>query len=241
MAVLSGIRDLFIEVSGREDLLQAGTAVGADFFINEGVKELDRRLFGGKSEGRYSVDLDAAQILVPIPDCRVIKKVWIYGADEKIELAKADSASEMKEYYDEAKANKTTETPYVYFPVNARPSPGTVDISSYNQQWAFEDIIEDGHENFNSILISPPPDLATYTLQVEGLFHSDELVNDGDYNYWTINHALTLVHAALYKLEQTYRNTEGAKDWDDAIASVLTPLNMDLVEQEIEGINQMEG
>jgi hypothetical protein len=240
--VLSEVRALFIELSGREDLLQPGTAVGADFFINEGSRELDRRHYGinAKTTGRYPVDLDVGQILIPLPSCRAVKKVFIYSASEKTELVKASDVSEIRNYYDEPKANKTSGSPIVYYPINARPFPGTISISSYNQTWAFEDIMEDGHEGFNSILISPPPD-SPYTMIVEGLFYSDELVNEGDYNRWTIEHPLTLVHASLFKLEQTYRNTEGAKDWEAAMDAVLDQLNADIVEEEIEGVNYMEG
>lgn len=238
---LEDIRNLFVELTGRADLLQAGMAAGADFYINEGSKELDRRLFGGKSEASYAVDLDQGQILVPVPNCRAIKKVYIYSADEKTELSKCDNIDEMREYYSEPKSGITQDTPFVYHPINARPYPSVISISGFNQAWAFEDILEDSHESFNSILICPPPDTATYTLKVEGLFYSDELVNSGDFNYWSINHPLTLVQAAMFKLEQTYRNTEGAKDHDAAIAEVMFSLNADLVEEEIEDFDQMDG
>jgi len=238
---LSEVRNLFIEISGRNDLLQAGTAVGADFFINAGCRELDRRLFGGKGEGSYLVDLDAEQIVIPIPNCRVVRKVEVYNTSEKIKLEKADSLQEMKDYYDEPKASKTAGTPYVFYPISARPFPNVLVASNYNQTWVLEDIIEDGHENFSAIIISPPPDLATYTIRVDGLFYSDELQNDGDYNFWTINEPLSVVHAAMFKLEQTYRNVEGAKEWGVAIDSILTPMNMDIVEEEIEELTEMEG
>lgn len=235
---LSEVRALFIEISGRNDLLQAGTAVGADFFINQGCQELDTRLFGGKGEGAYIVDIDASQIVIPIPNCRIVRRVWVYNSTAKTELAKAEDLDEMRNYYDEPKASKTSATPYVYFPISARPYPNALVASNYNQTWALEDILEDGHEDFSAILISPPPDTG-YTLKVEGAFHSDELVNDGDFNFWTVKKPLAVVHAAMYKLEQTYRNMEGAKEWSVAIDSIVTPMNMDLVEEE--DISEMEG
>ena len=235
---LSEIRSLFIEISGRNDLLQEGTAVGADFFINEACKELDRRLFGGKGEAAYFVDIDPSQIVVPIPNCRVVRRVSVHNSTEKTELDKAESLDEMRTYYDEPKSSKTAETPYVYFPISARPYPNVLVASNYNQAWALEDILEDGHEDFSAILISPPPD-TTYTMKVEGVFHSDELQNDGDFNFWTIKEPLAVVHAAMMKLEETYRNMEGAKEWSAAVDRVTTAMNMDLVEEE--DINEMEG
>lgn len=238
---LSEVRDIFIETSGRNDLLAAGVVANANFYINQGCRELDRRLYGGKTEARYTRDLDKAQILVAVPNCRVIKDVWIYDSEEKTRLTKADDIYEMKEYYSQPKANITPSTPFVYFPVNASPSPGVEEATNYTQAWAFEDIIEEAHEGFNSLLISPPPDHANYTLQVEGVFYSDELEDDTDYNWWTVNHPLLVVQAALYKLEEMYRNTEGAKDWDSAISKTMIQLNSDWIEEEIADIDQMEG
>lgn len=235
---LSEVRDLFIEISGRNDLVQAGTAVGADFFLNEGCKELDRRLFGGKGEAAYIVDIDAEQIVIPIPNCRIIRRVWVYTSSVKSMMEKAEDLDEMRNYYDEPSSSKAAETPYVYFPISARPYPNVLVASEFNQTWALEDLMEDGHENFNAILISPPPD-TVYTVRVEGAFHSDELVNDGEYNFWTVKEPLVVVHAAMFKLEQTYRNMEGAKEWAAAIETIITPMNMDLVEEE--DINEMEG
>ena len=77
-STLSDIVDMFVELSGRNDLIAAGVVANATFFINQGCRELDRRLFGGKAEARYTCDLAASQILVPIPDCRAIKEVWLY-------------------------------------------------------------------------------------------------------------------------------------------------------------------
>lgn len=94
---------------------------------------------------------------------------------------------------------------------------------------------------YNTILIAPPPLDNTLTIQVEGLFQSDPLVSDTDENFWSTNHPFTLVHAALLKLEELYRNTEGVKDWTAAVERVTVPLNMDLIEEEMSDISEMEG
>lgn len=239
--VLSEIRSMFVEISGRSDLIQDGIAIGADFLINEGCKELDRRLFGGKTEGSYIVDLDSNQIIVPVPNCRIIKDVYIHSVDTKEKMIRAEDAIVMKSYYDEPKANIATATPYVYYPINVRPAAEVDDASLYNQSWALELLMESGHESFNALLLYPPPDSELYTLLIEGSFYSMELVNDGDYNFWTIMYPMTVVHAAMLVLERTYRNTEGEKDQSNAIDAILSPLNMDIVEEEVYDINQMEG
>lgn len=94
---------------------------------------------------------------------------------------------------------------------------------------------------YNCILIAPPPEMSNATLQVEGVFYSEKLTDDDDENFWSTNHAYTLIHAALREIERLYRNREGVKDWSDAIDSVLVPLNMDTVEEEISEVNEMQG
>lgn len=244
---LSEIRDIFIELSGRADLAQVGTVVSPDWYINEGSRELDRRLFGGKTLASYTVDLTASQILVPIPNCRTIKEVWLYTPTDKVQLTKADSLVEMKNYYCEPKSGMTPSEPYVYYPINGRHYPHTVPLVApggaidLSQIWAVEDLITSASEGYSAVIISPMTDLATYTLRVEGLFYSDEMTADGDYNYWSVEHSHLLVQAALYKLEQTYRNTEGAKDYNAVIEAAMIQLNGDWIEEEIEEIDQMEG
>jgi hypothetical protein len=79
------------------------------------------------------------------------------------------------------------------------------------------------------------------------MFYSDELINDEDRTWWTETHPLLLIKAALLHVEMTYRNTEGVKDWlgaDDMPGTIkgdIKQLNMDIVEEEIAGINKMIG
>lgn len=241
------VRDKFVEITGRADLVGVGSVVGADFYLNEAQKMLDRMLDGGKSGARYFVDLDASQILVLLPTCRVIKKVFIGSSTERVELIKVNDVHDLMNYYNVPKADIDSDQPAYYSPVWARPFPGTISISDYSQQWLLDTIIDSGHEGYNAVIIYPPPDLDSYTLEVWGLFYSDELINDEDRTWWTEAHPLLLIKAAALQLEITYRNTEGAKDWlgaDDMPGTIkgdIKQLNMDLVEEEIAEVNQMEG
>lgn len=243
---LKDVRDKFVEITGRADFVGEGSIVGADFYINEGQKMLDRLLDGGKSGARYFVDLETTQILVLLPTCRVIKKVFIADSESRIELTKVDR-HELMNYFNEPKENLDSGKPAYYAPVWARPFPGTVITSDYSQEWLLDSIIDSGHENYNAILVYPPSDTDTYTLEVWGLFYSDELVNDEDRTWWTEVHPLLLIKAAAYQIELTYRNTEGAKDWmgipdmPGTILGDIKSLNMDIVEEEIEEIRGMEG
>jgi len=234
------VRNMFVEMTGRNDLVASGISLGADKFINEGQRTLDRMLEMGKAGARYFVDLDLSQILVPLPNCRAVKKVFIGTSTERTELDKVGMTQLREDYADET-STITAGLPIYYCPIWARPYPGIVTATNYNQAWLLNDIIEAGHDSFNAILIMPPPDVDTYTLEVWGLFYSDELINDEDTSFWTEEHSLLLCKAAAYQLETTYRNTEGAKDMMAAVEYDMLGIMKDHVEEEIAEIDQMSG
>jgi hypothetical protein len=60
-------------------------------------------------------------------------------------------------------------------------------------------------------------------------------------NWWSRDYPELLVRATLYQLELDYRNTEGAKDWLTSIDTDLRQIDYNIVEEQYEGINQMEG
>ena len=234
------VRNMFVEMTGRNDLVVSGISLGADRFINEGQRTLDRMLEAGKAGARYFVDVDLNQILVPLPNCRAVKKVFIGSGTERTELTKV-GMTQLREDYADKTSLLTSDLPTYYCPIWARPYPNIVTATDFNQDWLLNDIIESGHESFNAILIMPPSDSDNYTLEVWGLFYSDELINDEDTSYWTEEHPLLLAKAAAYQLETTYRNTEGARDMMAAVEVDILGIQKDVVEEEIAEIDQMEG
>ena len=236
---LSAVRLMLVEATGRQDLLDAGMAIGADTLINEGQKLLDRKLDGSKSGARYAVDLSSGDILVPIPKCRAVKKVYLYSATERTELTKED-LNLLKEEYAEPTSLLTVGTPTYYSVGMSRPYPERIDPALFHQAWTFDDIITSGHYLFNSILIMPPSD-GDYTLEVWGLFYSDFLINDADESYWTEEHPLLLVQAAMYRLECIYRNTEGQKDLMAGIELDMIDITKDIIEEDAVNRSVMRG
>jgi hypothetical protein len=59
-----------------------------------------------------------------------------------------------------------------------------------------------------------------------------ELIDNSNNNYWTNVSPEILIKAALYQLEVFNRNTEGAKDWLNAIETETLGLEFDLVMEE---------
>lgn len=235
------IRARFVEATGRNDLVGDDIALGADFFINAGQRMLDRMLDGGKSFARYFVDLNNQQILVPMTNCRAIKKVFCSSGESRWELNKVDIDT-LRSYYSRPKIGVGSGKPMYYSPIWARPYPSVIEPQTFNQEWVFDDVIDEGHEVYNAILVMPPSDSSSeYTLEVLGLFYSDELVSDGDTSFWSEQHPDLLVKAAAYQMEVFYRNTEGSRDWMNAITIDMAQLNSDIIEEEIAEISQMEG
>lgn len=234
------VRNMFVEMTGRNDLVASGISLGADKFINEGQRTLDRMVEAGKAGARYFVDLDLNQILVPLPNCRAVKSVLIGNSTERTPLTKA-SMTQLRADYADKTSLLTTGQPIYYCPIWARPYPNIVTATDFIQDWLLNDVIDSGSESFNAILIMPPSDSINYTLEVWGLFYGDTLINDEDVSYWTEEHSLLLCKAAAYQLESTYRNSEGMKDMMAAIEYDMKGIISDTIEEEISEINQMQG
>jgi hypothetical protein len=219
---LAEIRKMFVKLSGRYDLvLPDGSDDGADFFIREGQKFIDKLSenegSGGKAElslavGEYNKSLDA----------RVIKSVFAVSADgERWPLEKV-LYSDMNRLYSEKAENLTRSVPVYYSPIPARIISTITDT------------------NYNGVMIFPPTDSAI-TLEVFGKIHAETLDSDDAYNFWTDNHPMVIVLSAMRYLEVTNRNREGVKDYETAIANELTLLEKDFVEQEIAEFDAIGG
>lgn len=240
MSQFSLVKAKFIEITGRADLADAGAAFDAGFFINAGQRYLDRLFNRGKVEARHFVNLTAGQVLVPLQNVRSFKEVWLYDADTRVPLP-VETSYNLKEYYNESVANLDSGAPEYYAPITIRPYPKDLTSVGLNQVWAVQEMKLTGHETYNAILLMPPVDVSSkYTLEVKGLFYTDELSADADISYWTEENELLLIFAAAFMMELSYRNTEGAKDWKAAIAEITDGLDKDIVEEQITGISSME-
>jgi len=70
---------------------------------------------------------------------------------------------------------------------------------------------------------------------------SYEMEGDQDSCFWSELHPDILLHAALQRLEVSYRNTQGANDWLQAIVIDLSELDKEWVEEAVANLDQMEG
>lgn len=235
------LRTKFRELSGKFDLVNADFSDnGADFFINEGSRFLDRLDENQKSWASAFRFIDIGKYSASIQHCRAIKEVWAASTTARWQLEKKSLQELLNDYLLGTPAERTSGEPGYYSPTLTRYIPEDItseDFESY-LQWVE---VPSGHaEEYNTILLSAPVD-KKILIEVKGLFYSSKLVNDTDENYWSVNHSMLLYMAAMRYVEVANRNTQGVNDWERAITNDASKIGMDLVEELISERNEMEG
>ena len=233
---LKEIRTQLVTLSGRIDLVEDEVGYvdnGADFFIQEGSKFLDRRAEITESEASKFVTVAEEDFYVTFDLCRAIHEVWFYDANGRVKLEEATS-DKLKGLFPQLLTQDRTGVPAYYLPINVRVADG-----SDTPPVGFMNFVDITGEDVDGILF-PPVDRAG-TLEIVGKFYSSPLTQDTSTNYWSGLHSMLLIWAALYHLEISYRNTEGAKDWMSAISLTLDDLFKDKVEQSSHNLRQMGG
>lgn len=238
---LLGIRQKVVNLSGRFDL--ASTSVdewdtddGADFFINAGMRFLDRRYYHLKTVGRRFDEVAANSWYLTFANCRAITQVWINDDEERWQLTKYDYET-IRVNYPGLVSETDTGTPLYYTPVFIR----SIDNTDIDAQGAFLNYVmaaDDG--TYNGILFVPPTD-GSYVVETIGYFYFDDLSGNTDENFWTTVAPDTLIKAALYQMEVFHRNTEGAKDWLNAIHLEASEIEKDAITQDVAELEEMKG
>lgn len=239
------IRKQFIRVSGRYDLVVDTTDWvdnGANFYINSGQLYLDQKVETKLSESVFYKKLVAYSVGCCFPDCRAVREVWIqdYTNSCRYQLDKY-SRQEVREYYLIEYSDVPSQTVYGYYLPTLRTYPDNLTIDKIESYIGWMDSQPSrGTGVYNGIIIVPPTD-HEIVVEVIGLFSTPDMSEDTDETYWAKKFPALLIWSALRQLEITYRNTEGAKDWENAITQQLAEIDKDMVEEDITDINQMEG
>lgn len=230
------IRTKFIELSGRYDLItdtESYQDKGVDFLIHSGQRWLDRTFEILKSTANYYATLATGAWYLLIPECRVIKEVWVTYTNGVIGELKSLSLERMRRCYT---GNQTTGgCPHFYAPCSIRTQP---EVAGQLTVPPSTIVMEDNFP-YNAIVFDVPAG-EQVTAQVTGYFYQSQLVNDTDQNFWSTQHSWILVLAAMRAMEIAQRNREGVADWEAAIKSEMMGLEQDLVDQYSHPIDQME-
>ncbi len=236
------IRQQFRAISGRFDLVnEDGSDNGANFYINEGRKYLDRMDETQKSWASHFALVEPGFNHAVFPYCRAIKEVWIADAlSGRRQLIKKDLQDLIAGYLTSLPSTRTNGKPLYYAPAITRYSPDEIPSDEFGSMIGWVDIPSGNAQEYNVVLFNVPVEYQS-TVIINGLFYSKELVQDTDENFWSVAHPMLLINAAMRMVEVTNRNTQGVNDWDLAISKEMTQLGFDLVEELIAETDQMEG
>jgi hypothetical protein len=235
------LRQKFRTISGRFDLVNDdGSDNGADFYINEGRKYLDRLDETQKSTASHFSLIEPGFGHTTFPFCRAIREVWLADINGRWKLEKKKLSDLISGYLTSLPSLRTNGTPLYYATAISRyvPEDATADTMEAIIGWM--DVPSGNAHEYNAILLSAPVQYQT-TAIINGLFYSKELTNDTDENYWSVAHPMLLICAAMRSVEVTQRNTQGVNDWDLAISKEITQLGFDFVEEIVAEVDQMDG
>ena len=234
------VRTKFREISGRFDLVnEDGSDNGADFYINEGRKYLDRLDETQKSWASCFRFVNIGQFSASFPHCRAIKEVWAASVSARWQLEKINLQELISGYLIGLPSSRTTGIPLYYSPCLTRYIPENALVADIESFVGWVDIPVGGAHEYNAILINVPTS-EKISLDIKGLYYSMELVADADTNFWSGAHPMLLIMAGMRQLEIVNRNTQGVKDWEASISTDMTGLGMDLVEELIAEVTQIE-
>jgi hypothetical protein len=223
------IRNLFVERSGRYDLQNEDmTDNGADFFIQAGVRFLDKGVQHLKSSATCFGTVSAQAFKFLFTRCRAVKEVWVSDAVARTKLQFLTAPEFYTAFAGLANSVAVTRPAY-YTLINLRAT----ELTAFNSLGQFIQHVQVDDATYNGIVFNPTD--ANYVIEIVGLFESTFLTLSTDTNFWTINYPDLLLMAALYKLEIFNRNTTGANDWLSGINQELSALEMDMIEQEVLG------
>lgn len=238
---LVDIRAKFRELSGRYDLVNDDFSDnGANFYINQGSRWLDKAVETTKSWASYMEVKAAGSWNVQFPQARAVKEVWISTVEGKWQLEKMRLQDMIASFFTKNPTEWTNGTPVYYSPILTRTIPETLtpaDIAAFS---AFVGLITSTGYDYNAIILSSPVDQDTL-VEIIGLFYSQTMTEDTDTNFWSTVHPLLLVQAAIRQTYIVSGNKPMLDILDRGLDGDLTRLGYDLVEQMIAEIDHMEG
>jgi hypothetical protein len=238
------VRTKFRELSGRFDLVNSDfTDNGADFFINEGSKYLDRLDETNKSTASCFRFIEIGGFSVVFPRARALREVWVSSTSSaqagRWELKKMNLSDMISNFLQGLPQERLSGYPSYYSPCITRAIPDLSEIDDIEAFIGFIEVPSGNADEYNAILLNCPVE-AKIMVDLRGLFYSTELVEETDTNTWSSNHPLTLIEAAMLQCEGVNRNTQGYKDFAMVIGDTVRQLGFDKVEEDIVGATEME-
>lgn len=238
---LKEIRTKFIDLSGRFDLVMDTINYvdnGANFYVQGGLKWLDTQ---SEVKGHFGIVyrlLEAGSPSVTFKNSKVVTDVFIVDTGLEKTVVNYLPYDKFMEEYPKLRNTEDTGTPeyWTKMPVRAVNKLEDTKINGYID---YMDLI-DLSESYEGILLAPVPTVDCH-LEVWGKFNADDLSEDEDYNWWTVNYPNIVIKAALRELDTFNHNTSGVNDWTNSLMMDLYGIEKDFVDADTYHISQMEG
>lgn len=234
------IRKEFIRKSGRYDLVgEDFSDDGANFFIQAGQRYLDH--LGDFQTGQIAslvTGLGEGENEIWLPNCWKVINVYAQGDEcqEWQSLTFVHSISALTCRFGNGLY-------YTFIPVREQLGFGGDTCEAQNTPASALTYPADMKmEDFKGLRLLICPTVTRPTsFRIIGNFSSTELKNDSDKNWWSERYPETLLKASMYQLEVFYRNTEGAKDWLEAVHTDIQNIENSQLLATIQNWNEIDG
>jgi len=216
---LKEIRETFREETGRYDLVtSAGSNAGVDKYINSAQKWLDRQLDFEGADAQVTKSLSTASWSTELEGLRAVKSVAV--EDPNGDFCYLDR----RQFMDVQELLKNS------------------DSSSYGlpRYWSEGRLLPGNRTSGVFKLFTYPAADSAYTLYIEGLFGSTELVSDTDQSFWSALFPMVLVKATFMKAEAFQRNSTGERDLRQSVLDELRGIDHDEVERQLAESDQLK-
>ena len=171
---LLNLRKQLRKTSGRVELVnEDGSDNGANFYIYEGQKHLDRLNETQKSWASTYKFIESGYSSTTFPYCRAIKEVWLSTiADGRWQADKKDLQDLKAEYLSGLPSSRTEGTPLYYSPGISRYVPEDETFDDFEAFVGFVDTPAGNAYEYNAILLNCPVNVKTM-VEVVGLFYGN--------------------------------------------------------------------
>jgi len=221
--------------------------IGADFFIDAGQRMLDRKASYIKAYMWYKKNVTSGTYKLKFQQAASVKEVWIMSETYGRYQLRKKAYEWIRNNYGDPYSDITPGKTLYYSPLvmSLSPEQSALKTTDYSSEFTmdFEEITfadEAEHYDYRGILLMPPPEELS-TVSILGRFRSRKLTSDSVKTFWTEVHPDLLVLAAMWALERFERNREGMSDYMSAIEESLFDLGKDMVEEEVQDLDEMEG
>jgi hypothetical protein len=238
------VRQWFVKESGKYSLVTDTTSWldnGANVYLNAAQRMLDRLQTTKQSLGMNYTRVEADGFSVVFQDCRSIELVRAIRISDD---GRSDLTKKTQDYIRSlsfSTATSSTGTPLYYAPVNFRLAPGrSIQLDQLEIPASYVTLIGEKDYNYNGIVFFPAAD-EPYVMEIIGNFYTPTLINDEDESFWTAQHPEILVMGAQCIVEMFNRNSEGVKDWTNAIKGLLSGIDYDLAEEDFAEVTELGG